>query len=82
MQLPRGDWQSGGLDLYIAFGSPGKFVRYVVEELRSDGEKVGTIELATSPMICTSPRFSASSAACASGYSLKTIWSTFGLPFQ
>jgi len=23
VQLPRGDWQSGGLDLYIAFGSPG-----------------------------------------------------------
>jgi hypothetical protein len=23
VQLPRGDWESGGLDLYIAFGSPG-----------------------------------------------------------
>jgi hypothetical protein len=23
VQLPRGDWQTGGLDLYIAFGSPG-----------------------------------------------------------
>jgi hypothetical protein len=23
VQLPRGDWQSGGLDLYVAFGSPG-----------------------------------------------------------
>jgi hypothetical protein len=23
VQLPRGEWQSGGLDLYVAFGSPG-----------------------------------------------------------
>jgi hypothetical protein len=23
VHLPRGDWQSGGLDLYVAFGSPG-----------------------------------------------------------
>jgi hypothetical protein len=23
VNLPRGDWQSGGLDLYVAFGSPG-----------------------------------------------------------
>ena len=36
--------------------------------------------VATSPMIWTSPRFSASSAACASGYSLNTKWSTLGLP--
>jgi hypothetical protein len=23
VNLPRGDWQSGGLDLFVAFGAPG-----------------------------------------------------------
>ncbi len=27
----------------VAFGSPGKFVRYVVEQLRSEGEKIGYV---------------------------------------
>ncbi len=39
--------ETGGLDdaetVIVAFGSPGKFVRYVVAQLRAEGEKIGYV---------------------------------------
>jgi hypothetical protein len=57
VSLPRGDWRSGGLDLYVAFGSPGtpialdaRLVAVPPDALESRPEDAGepmTVEAAT-----------------------------------